>query len=392
MAQAYSDESVTIPATEELQQPWPDRSTILDRIMGDEYRRKRLEEQGVSVEKFIDSVQQAGNRDKAMEVLRNYSKYFSNPRDYEIAFKTIDEHWPMSTREMRELKVYDEKTGEESARYWPAARITEINDPARVKALFGENATLTKPDIKEFYQLGAKPGEMKYVGKLPASQRPEGALTLQEISEAHKARTEGRQKERDRVTQARFEAHLDLSERRFLAMLERMGEPAGDRERNQIRQIMNDAARLTATSLNAKMLPDGSFGFDDENKTKMFNERLNFMQNLIAEDPGILKRPGAQIELHNKAVKAFPTAREDPARPPEPAPAPKPKSKGLLDRMFGSDEATGDRAPTKANAEIKAAAERAGQKYEPEKYEYKTINGKLYRKLKGKKDGTKSGK
>jgi len=167
----------------------------------------------------------------------------------------------------------------------------------------------------------------------------------------------------------------------------KVGEAVSDKDLTKGRGLLNDAARLTATSLNARILPDGSFGFDDENKAKLFNERLSFMNNLVEQDPSILKKANGGITLHSRAVAALPSSGD---KPKEEAPKPAPKKPGGISALFGKGDETPKPAvgkpdtsgPTVEKAEMKTRVETVGWKYDPAKYEYRVVKGKLQRRAK----------
>jgi len=309
------------------QEESPGIGTALLNALGMQTREQKAKE----VQKFVGEVQASGSRDRALEVVRNYSSKFRAPQDLQIAFGVVDQHWPVSSKEMKDIEVFDEEEGTSSMRFVPSGQAPALNDPEVVRRLFGPRATLTKPDVRDFYAPGTKEGDIRYLGKLPAAKRPEGAMTLQEITEGHKVKAEARATARDQTSQQRHEEWLDLSERRFQATLGKLGETINDRDVAQGRGLLNDASRLTATSLNARLLPDGSFGFDDKDKGALFNSRLEYISRLVEQDPSILKRPNAALELHTKAVKAFPLKDPD-----APAPEVKPKPaarRGVVDTV-----------------------------------------------------------
>jgi len=319
---------LSIPSAES---PYGGIGAALSKIFNTGLEQQRRRE----VQQFYDDIRNSGDREKALEVVKNYSHKFVNTRDFEMAFKMVDETWPSATREVRQVSVYDEDTGEETPQFVRALDAEKLTDPKYVKERFGPKATLTKPDRETFYSTPDKEGRVKVLGKMPVGQRPEGAVTLPELTEARRVREEANKAEKENAVQARFEARLDLAERKWLDALNKMGGSAGERERSHARQILNDATRLTALSLNAKILPDGSFTFDDENRTRIFNQRVEFISNLVESDPAIMQKPNAQLDLHTRANKALPLASESPKPPAEPKLQPKGAIKGAWEALTG---------------------------------------------------------
>jgi len=326
--------------------------TALLNALGMQTREQKAKE----VQKFITEVQASGGRDKAMEVVRNYSSKFRNPQDLSVAFGVVDQHWPVPSKELKELEVFDEEEGTSSKRFVPSSHATAMNDPAVVRQLFGDRATLTKPDVRDFYTPGTKEGDIRYLGKLPAAKRPEGAMTLQEITEGHKVRAEAQATTRHDFAVKRHEEWLDLAERRFEELMTRGGEKPAERDLTRGRALLNDASRLTATSLNARILPDGSFGFDDKDKSALFSQRLEFISRLVEQDPSILKKPNAALELHSAAVKALPLKEAPSTTPPV---EPKPPAGGKL-------KAAGDAIADFFNPQPKPTAKPAAKPAEGE--------------------------
>lgn len=348
---------------------------LLGRQIRDDERKQRAEKSN----KFMTDIQGAGSRARALDILSNYSNQFENVNDYNVAFKVVDQFWPAPTREVRDVTVYDKLSGAETRHFVPGAELPALSNPEELARRFGPNATLTRPDIREFYT--GDQGEISYAGRRPVDQRQPGEFTLPELQERNRQRQFERSEQRDQFSRERYEGWMSLAERRFAAAMQGIGNALGAREMSAGRAALNDATRLTATSLNARLLPDGSFGFDDENKAKLFNDRLTYMQNLIDQDPTILLKPGGSLHLHSAANKAFPSAREN---PPAPAPAAKPKAGGklsaLIDGVLGRDGQPSPKpaakpapagAPTRENAELKSKVEATGWKWEPEKYNYR---------------------
>ncbi|MCI0418696.1 MAG: hypothetical protein L0312_05655 [Acidobacteria bacterium] len=328
-------------------------SAILNTFTTQDRRRKQEE-----VAKFFADIQAAGSRERALDVVKNYSNKFESPQDFTTAFRSVDEFYPEASKELRQIVVYDEDTGEATPRFVPSSEAVSLESPEVVKQRFGPKATLTKPDLETFYSPEDEQGRVRILGKLPVSRRPEGAVTLPELTESRRVREEARREERDRFSREKFEAWFGLAEQRWASALGKLGETAGDKELQRGRALLNDATRLTALSLNAKMLPDGSFSFDDDNRTKLFNDRLRFMQESIQMDPGVLRRPTGGLELHTKASKALPLTSEIPQPPP---PALAPKEPGIISKLFGKKEGEPTKPPAKkaegdAAAQIKAKA------------------------------------
>jgi len=136
----------------------------------------------------------------------------------------------------------------------------------------------------------------------------------------------------------------------------RGGEKPAERDLTRGRALLNDASRLTATSLNARILPDGSFGFDDKDKSALFSQRLEFISRLVEQDPSILKKPNAALELHSAAVKALPLKEAPSTTPPV---EPKPPAGGKL-------KAAGDAIADFFNPQPKPAAKPAAKPAEGE--------------------------
>src|SRR5258708_35893158 len=197
-------------------------------------RQQRLDEQRL----FIDGLKNAPDRASAMEVLSNTSSKFKTPQDFTMALKLVDEFHPASLETPTPVTAYSPDTGEPTT-VFPNRR--QMADPKYWK---GSGVTLTKPDMADFYQpiagdVGER-GEQNYqhVGKLPVGKRPEGAGTLPELPESRHGRTEALANERLRIAESRLAR----------AAKEGTGQ-----------STVKAAVTLSATALNAKALPDGSW-------------------------------------------------------------------------------------------------------------------------------------
>lgn len=366
----------------------PDLRAITN-IFGIQSQRQRQE----NAAKFMTEIDAAGSRDKALEVVKNWSGRFTAPSDYALAFRTIDERYPEASKEVRQVNLYDVESGDVTPQFVRSDEVVKLSDPEYVKKRFGPQFTLTKPDLETFYSAPDEKGRVQVLGKMPVSKRPEGAVTLPELTEARRSQEEARRNREEGARQARFEAWLDLAERRWIDAIGKLGGSQTDQALQRGRQLLNDAAKMSVLELGGKVLPDGTFVFDDSNRAALHNQRLNAMANIAETDPSILSKATGGIELHTRAAKMFPS----PAETPRPVPTPTPKKPGLLSEMFGggtpaakpapaqkpaAKPAAGG-APTRENA--KAQVEAAGWKYEPDKYEY-GINpktGKFARRPRG---------
>lgn len=327
--------------------------------LGRQTQKQRQEE----VAKFFSDIQSAGSREKALEVVKNYSGKFRSSNDFTHAFRSVDEFYPEASKEIKTVNVYDKSTGELTPHFVRSSEIESLTNPEEFTRRFGPNATLTKPDLETFYSPEDDKEKVTVLGKFPVSQRPEGAVTLSELQEARRQRIDARNDERFRVSQEQFNQRMALAEAKWAEALGKLGDSAADKDLQRGRQLLNDATRLTALSLNARMLPDGSFTFDDDNRAKLFNDRLRFMTEYVATDPSILKKATGGIDLHTRASKAFPLASDE----PKPAAAPTPKPKGaltrLLDKVTGKDDegkpaakGTEKKAPTGAELSTQISA------------------------------------
>lgn len=325
--------------------------TAILNALGMQSQKQRQEE----VNKFFTEIQAAGSRERALEVVKNYSSKFQNTRDITTAFGAVNEFYPESSKEIKGITVYDEDTGEATPRFIPSHQVGILENPEEVKRRYGPKATLTKPDLETFYSQPDEAGRVQILGKLPVSRRPEGAVTLPELTAARTARAEEAREKRDQFSKEKFEAWFGLAETRWATALEKLGETASDRSLQQGRSLLNDFARLTAMSLNGKVLSDGSYSFDDDNRAKLFNERLRFGLEAVQLEPGILKRGQGGLELHARASKAMPLVSE--TKPPETPAPPKPKKPGLISGLLGG----GEKEPAKPAAKSAAEGDPAAQ-------------------------------
>ena len=95
------------------QEESPGIGTALLNALGMQTREQKAKE----VQKFVGEVQASGSRDRALEVVRNYSSKFRAPQDLQIAFGVVDQHWPVSSKEMKDIEVFDEEEGTSSRRF-----------------------------------------------------------------------------------------------------------------------------------------------------------------------------------------------------------------------------------------------------------------------------------
>ena len=278
--------------------------------------RQRQRESAEEMSKFVTEVQASGNRSRALEVVKNRSTRFQSPKEFADAFRIVDEFYPEASKEIKTITHFDEVTGQPTTGFVPSGEIERLSDPAEVKRRFGPGATLTKPDLETFYSPPDEKGRVEVLGRFPISQRPRGAITLPELTEARRVRTETARDRREATQGEQFEARMDLSERRLDATLSQLGSPATDRDRQFARGTLEKASRMTAMSMNANILPDGSFAFDETDKAKLFNDRTSFMLELSRQEPDILLKPNGFVELHSRANKALPVPEPKPLEPP----------------------------------------------------------------------------
>jgi hypothetical protein len=307
---------------------------ILDVLMGHDQQQKQQQ-----IAKFYSDVEAAGSRERALDVVKNYSGQFGSPSDFNTAFQAVDKFYPQGSKEVKQVTVYDAKKGTPTTAFIPSSDVPSLNDPKEVQRRFGPDATLTKPDLETFYSQPDAKGNVQVLGKMPVSQRPQGAVTLPELTAARQARGEEASQKRFQLSQDKFNAWFGLAEKRWASALEKLGGTASSKELSTGRSLLNDATKLTALSLNGKVLPDGTFSFDDDNRVKLFNKRLRYMQNMIEQNPGILKRATGGLELHTSASKALPLTSETPQPPAPPA---KPKPEGLLTKAYKYVTGEGD--------------------------------------------------
>lgn len=296
--------------------------------------QKEKEKKDAQARLVLDGIRNAPDRAAALEVVTRSSGQFKDAQDYSIALRMVDEAHPASDSTPQPVTVYDANTGEQATNFVTTKQLKQnIGKPDWETTLFGPDKTTTKPDIQQFYQPGDTPGEFKAIGRLPVGKRPEGALTLPEIEQQRKAAEDLRKADADRRAEnrdRRSEEQLRLQQERFAldqrrteAMLGRIAASLGDKEGDHARRIVNDSTRLLATAMNARVFPDGSFGFDDENKSQLFYNRLQYLTTRIEADPSILKSNAAVTRLVTEVAQAVPGKRDaEPAAPALPTPSP----------------------------------------------------------------------
>lgn len=354
-----------------------DLGGALGKMLGAEMTRRQQQEQNKKVQAFTEAIRTAPDRAAAMEIVSNYSAQFTSPQDFARAFQIVDEMKPVSAETVQPVTMYD-PDGSPRTVGMTNEQFKRETDPNAMGTRF-PGMSMTKPDLTEFYTLGEKPGDFKSLGKMPTNKRPEGAYTKDELALAAQTRRETRQAEEDARREARHDDRMAIAERNQLLAEQRLqrtlagiGDRLGDRELNQSNSVVREATRLTAVMLNAKVLPDGSFGFDESNRAEQYRQHLDYINGKIAADPSILKKPGAASLLASEARKAIMGTE----KPKDETLPPKPKeSGGFIDkvkkRVTGSDkpqESKGklnggykaSNGKTYSAADVEAAAKKAG--------------------------------
>lgn len=331
-----------------------------------EMAKRRRQEQQVKIKQFMDAVQAAPSRAAAFEVVSNYSSQFRKPEDYSQAFQIVDRLKPLSAEEIHPVTMYNQETGEPSTIGMTRDRLARESDPQAMGTMF-PGMSLTKPSLENFYMPGSVEGDIKFVGKLPIDKRPQGSMTLQEISQQNVMRREGRAEKEAAARDERFDRRMAqqdenqaMAERRLQATLGRIGQSLGERDARRADQTVKEATRLTAVMSNAKVLPDGSFGFDDRNMAELYRKQIDYITATVEANPKILNSPTAAQRLASEARRVVVGTE----RPADDTPVQAEKKGGLISRMFGRDN-----AGQSTSGKVTKGSETKG---------YKASNGKSY--------------
>lgn len=307
-----------------------------------EAQKRRQQEQ----QQFVEGVRQAPNRSAAFEVVSNYSSKFKSPQDYTTALRMVDEFHPASMETPTPLTAYSPETGEPTT-VFPTRK--EMADPNYWRQ---SGVSLTKPTMEDFYMpvenIDAGKGDTEpvyqQVGKLPVGKRPPGALTKDEITLAQSARKEARaargEERKDRAQQLAEERmaiatrRLELAEQKTQATLDRVGAALGDKDAQHGQSTVQAAIRLTAISMNAKQLPDGTWDFaGDVNRAEQFTKMVEYINTRVDANPKMLKSPTAASRLFTEARRSVLGSEEK--KPEENKPTPASSKPGIISRLLG---------------------------------------------------------
>jgi hypothetical protein len=326
---------------------------LLSRVMDREAQRQQRK----TVVNFFEAIQAAGSRERALDVVRNYSTEFRNEKDITTAFRAVDEFYPESSREVKQVTVYNAQ-GQPTTTFMSAQEAVGLT-PEEVVRRFGEGASLTKPDMADFYSQPDEKGAVQVLGRFPVSQRPQGAVTLPELTAARQFRAEERADKRFALSEEKFRSWFDLAEKRWMESLKKLGGTAEDKDRTFARQILNDATRLTLTSLNGRVLADGSFFLGDDNRVDIWEKRLRYISNAMESNPEL--SPNLALKLANDAAKLYPLKSTDPLAPKEEPPKPAAEKPGGLSRAVDAVSRAvglgGEKKPAAKPGEKKPAVE-----------------------------------
>ena len=340
---------------------------------------------------FVSSVQGAPSREQAFNILSGAlsSGIAEDPQDVNAMFHLIDMTHPLKDQTPHAVTMYDQK-GNPQTRYLPAGSVGQTNDPNFMSQNFPglsmENPGPKKPYVVPEgtpYQVDPSGFDVdvtkqpEYAGSFTEKNAPQGAVP----EDAYKLGLDFARGKRQQQTEERQAQATELragAEQRRAASSERQ---AQNQKEDNLRQDLSHAEGALKTYY-GKTLDSGLFGgFDDENKRSAYVKALEKSKDYI-------RKGDDYATAVSKAIKDVGVIRPDvPA-----APNPKPKTddkkgfsfKNFWGNLTGSNSSTGDKGLSADQKQMKQAIEKAGQKYEPDKYDYKIVGNQILRKAKGK--------
>lgn len=265
----------------------------------------------------LNMIKNAGTREKALTIMTTPGLIpFQNMQEFEHARKFIDEVYPQADTTPTLVEGYDAKTGDPLKAY---ARKGDLLKPdAVVNALGGKDkATLTKPDLEDFYM--QSPGdEITHLGRRPRTDQSKGEYTMKELDAMRATQKDkragdaaDRQAEAAKLAAAAGDRAATASERQGLESTARVLQMA----KSQLADIMNvdkTVGKSGEISLN--------FGGDDKRRED-YTKALELMSKELLDAKGAAKSG----DTAGAALRAAKAVGRD-TTPAQPAPAPaKPK-------------------------------------------------------------------
>lgn len=381
-------------------QPKPSFGAALGQGVGNqllmELHKQEQQEKMKKFSAFVQAMQGSPDRNSAFNVLSGAmsSGIFQDPQDLNAGFHLLDMMHPLKDQTPHEVTFYD-KAGKPQKRFVQASDLPKLSDPSYAESRFPglsmENPGERKPYIlPEGSPIGVDPSGFDYqlsknptfVGKYTEQNAPPGTVPEEAYKFGLEVASKRREQERLDLSQQREERLVGTAARQASAE-ERRATTAESQAKNQkadnLRQDLKSAEGALKTYY-GRTLDSGLFGgFDDENKRKAYVQALEKSKDYI--------RNGKDYaSAVSQAIKDVGVVRPD--VPPEsinPKPDASKEKSGFFSNFWkGLTGGKGKEAKNPADAQIKQAVEKAGQKYEPDKYEYKIEGNQILRKPKGK--------
>lgn len=275
-----------------------------------EIDKREKEEKAKRVTAMIDKIKQAPDRRTALETAALVTTNMAQDvQDVNAVYGLVDKFHPIRDETPHPVQVVT-PGNKKGTRYAKSADLTKLNTPQGVEELFGPGVALQGAEQEyDFFYPDATGRGPTAAGRGPLANRPEGALTKEELEFKMRQDADARAEQRLSLAEER-EARLASATSRILA---RVSEADRNRTADNFRSDDSAGERLLIRGL-GKQLPNGEFGFDDENKQALFNKRKAFFATLLEQD--YIKRPAAQFRnisaLAQKAVEAYPSDAEKP--------------------------------------------------------------------------------
>lgn len=324
-----------------------------------------------NVARFVEAIRVAPDRAAGLEVISNYAPMFKTTDDYMKAYKILDQYKPAEDERVQPYTMYDPSGNPTTVGMTPE-RFKRETAPSAVGTMY-PGMSFTKPNLVDFYMPGEGDKAPTFVGKLPEDKRPAGAMTQSEVTLERQARREAfdaaesrKRDERFAANQKQIDENQSLSERRLQAMLGRIAAMGEKKDVDRRQDVVRNAAKQAALMLNAKVLPDGSLGFDSTDKADLYQKHLDYIDGIVATQPKRLDSPNAEISIASEARRAV----MGEAKKAEPVKEPVPKKKsgisnilpeGLSSRGAAGKESYLDRSGgSYSRAEIEQAAQAMG--------------------------------
>lgn len=286
-----------------------------------EMKRMEQEQDMQGTMAAINAVKQAGSRDKALEIITNPAiTKFRDPQQLAQARLYVDTIYPAKDETPTLVKGYSSTTGDNMEAYVPKNRLYDNN--AVLRAL-GPGATLTKPDLVDFFMSG-QPGQPPIsLGRRPRTDQQPGEYTKEQLD---------LQMASQRDQRAAEAADRAIANQKDQTAVQARQAAADERANSGLRiRSQNAAMGYIADSLNIKKTTglDGMINFNlsesDPEAIRQFRKAAKLV------DGHLDKNKDNALDAANKAMEQVGIGAKD-NEPPAPAPTPKPKEGGAISK------------------------------------------------------------